>query len=204
MTTSQPVKLLGISGSPRKAGTDFLVQAALAYAGERNAAETAYYSVRNKTIHFCIHCDYCVRKKEGCIYKDDLDDVYRQMAWADAWILATPVYQGQVSGQLKTLLDRVRALVASKPKVLSNKVGAAMAVGGDRNGGQEPALQTIIDFYIINKMLPVGGGSFGANLGATVWSKDRRAQGARQDEDGMATMRKTVNRLMEVALLMRR
>jgi len=41
----------------------------------------------------------------------------------------------------------------------------AIAVGGDRIGGQELAIQQIITFYILNGIIPVSGGSFGANLG---------------------------------------
>ena len=59
----------------------------------------------------------------------------------------------------------------------------------------------MIDFYIINEMIPVGGGSFGANLGATIWSKDKRAKGAEADEEGLRTIHRTVDRLIKVACL---
>jgi len=95
------------------------------------------------------------------------------------------------------MLDRCRAVVAKDPDILRNKVGAAMAVGGDRVGGQEIALQSIHHFYIISEMIPVGGGSFGANLGGTFWSQDRMAEGASEDEEGLRSMRKTMNRMMK-------
>ena len=39
-------------------------------------------------------------------------------------------------------------------------------------------------------MIPVGGGSFGANLGGTIWSKDKGVQGAEEDTEGLkATFR---------------
>lgn len=195
------IRVLGISGSPRLGSTDFSVQTALSYSREKYQVETDYYTVHKKNISFCLHCDYCVRKKEGCVQKDDTQELYPKLEWADAWILASPVYQGHVSGQLKTILDRCRALVAKNPKVFENKVGAAIAVGGDRTGGQDPTLQTIIDFYIINEMIPVGGGSFGANLGGAIWSKDKGAKGAEADEEGLRTIRRTVDRLIKVASL---
>jgi len=71
------------------------------------------------------------------------------------------------------MLDRCRAVVAKDPDILRNKVGAALAVGGDRVGGQETAIQSIHHFYIISEMIPVGGGSFGANLGGTFSLQDR-------------------------------
>ncbi len=193
--------MLGVSASPRVGATDFMVKAALAYARERYPVETDHFSVHHKNIRFCIHCDYCIRKKQGCVHRDDMAELYPKLIWADAWLLATPIYQGQLSGQLKTIMDRCRAVVAGNPKVFNNKVGAAMAVGGDRSGGQEPAMQAIHDFYIIHNMLPVSGGSFGANLGIAVWSKDQKAEGAQQDDQGLRAMRKTVKRLIEVTQL---
>ena len=196
--------MLGVSASPRIGATDFMVKAALTYASEHYAVETDYFSLHHKNIRFCIHCNYCTRKKQGCVHQDDMAELYAKMMAADALLLATPIYQGQMSGQLKTVMDRCRAVVPPNPKVFENKVGAALAVGGDRSGGQEPAIQSIHSFYIIHKILPVSGGLFGANIGIAVWSKDQKAEGARQDDEGMRAMRKTVKRLIEVTQLVRR
>lgn len=196
--SNKKLKLIGISGSPRIGSTDYAVKAALRYAEEKYRVETDYFSANKKTINFCLHCDFCVRKKQGCVHKDDLTGLYPILEQADAWILGSPVYQGAISGQLKTILDRLRASVAREKTVFAGKAGAGLAVGGDRIGGQEPVLKTIIDFYIINEMIPVGGGSFGANLGMTLWSKDNRAEGAEADEEGIKTIHRTVDRLVKV------
>jgi len=193
------IRLLGISGSPRKASTDFVVREALNYAAKKFNAQTDYFSLQNKNISFCIHCDYCLREKKGCIHKDDMLEAYEKMEKANAFIIGTPVYNGSVSGQLKTFFDRCRALVAKNPDALKNKAGAGVAVGGDRLGGQELALLTIHSFYLANKMIPTSGGAFGANLGGTVWSHDSGRKGAQKDKEGLKTVYKTVNRLMELA-----
>ncbi len=187
--------LLGICGSPRIASTDFLVKTALKRAEEKYLIKTKYFTVAGKNLKFCIHCDHCVRTKEGCAFKDDMAQVYPLMEKADAWIIGTPVYQGNISAQTKAVLDRCRALAAKNTHIFRNKVGGAIAVGGDRSGGQEPAIQTIIDFYIINEMVPVGGGAFGANLGGTVWSKDKMIEGAKADSEGLKSIYKMVDRL---------
>jgi len=197
------IRLLGISGSPRKGATAFVVRPALEFANSLGGVETEFISLKGKKIGFFLHCDYCVRTKEGCIQKDDVSDLYPSMEAADGWLLATPVYQGSVSGQLKAVLDRCRAVVARNPDVFKNKVGAAIAVGGDRIGGQEPAIMAIHAFYMANKMIPVSGGPFGSNLGGTVWSRDKRAEGAAADEVGMRSVHRTVERLIEVAKLLK-
>lgn len=196
------MKLLGVSGSPRFKSTDYAVNEALNYARGRHGAEVEYFSVRRKVVEFCIHCDYCIRKRQGCVHKDALVELYPKMQWANAWILGSPCYQGQISAQLKAVLDRCRALVAQDPKVFQNKVGAGIAVGGDRVGGHEQVLHSMIDFYLINEMIPVGGGSFGANLGATLWSQDKGAEGAKADEEGLAALRRVVDRMIDVARLL--
>jgi len=72
----------------------------------------------------------------------------------------------------------------------------AIAVGGDRSGGQELAIQQIITFYTLNGVLAVSGGAFGANLGATFWSKDT-LEGAMEDDEGLRSLRKTMKRFAE-------
>jgi len=47
-------------------------------------------------------------------------------------------------------------------------------------------------------MLPVGGGAFGANLGAAVWSRDKGAAGVQADEEGLAAIRRVVDMLVRV------
>jgi len=195
------VKLFGISGSPRKAATDWIIQEALRYAKEKWKAETRYFSVRGKKLNFCIHCDHCI-KEGGCIHDDAMKEVYAGFEWADAILIGTPVYQGTLSGQAKVVLDRMRAFAASNPRVLREKVGAAVADGGDRIGGQEFAIRTITDFYVINEMIHVGGGAFGANLGATFWSRDKGVAGVQDDREGLKSLYKTVDRLMEVCFMM--
>jgi len=193
------INLLGISGSPRLASTDYVVRDALDYASQKHAAQTEYITLHKRTIGFCNHCDFCVRKREGCIQKDGMEEIYEKLIWADAVLIGTPVYQGNLSGQTKTMLDRFRALVAKDPAALRNKVGAAAAVGGDRIGGQELAIRSILDFYVISEMIPVGGGSFGANLGGTFWSRDKGAEGVSADADGIKSMHRTIDRLISVA-----
>lgn len=204
-TETKPIKILGISGSPRNMATDFLVQEALQITKQKYGAETDYFSSKGKKLNFCIHCDFCVRTKEGCVHKDDISaELYDKMIWADAWIIGTPVYQGTVSAQTKTIMDRCRAIVARDQKIFLNKVGMGIADGGDRIGGQEPAIQTILNFYVINEMIPIGGGSFGANLGGTFWSKDNGAEGVSEDLEGMKSLRKTLKKLIQTTHMVKK
>lgn len=154
--------------------------------------ETRFFTVRGKNIGFCTHCDYCLENKE-CMFKDDMQEVYALLKEADGIIFATPVYNGGVSAQIKAVMDRCRAAVAGDRNFFKYKVGMGIALGGDRVGGQEAALTQIITFFVLNGVVPVSGGFFGANLGATFWTKDT-LEGAKQDEEGFRSLRKTVKK----------
>ncbi|MBO8180325.1 MAG: flavodoxin family protein [Archaeoglobus sp.] len=187
--------ILGISGSPRKKATEYVLTEALKMLEERGF-ETKFFTVRGKQISPCQHCDYCLRHKK-CRIEDDMQELYEMLGEARGIIMATPVYNGGVSAQIKAVMDRCRALVAADYDFFRGKVGMAIAVGGDRIGGQEFAIQQILTFYILNGIIPVSGGSFGANLGATFWSKDT-LEGVKEDEEGFRSLRKTVKRFAEM------
>ena len=114
------ILLFGVSGSPKEGATAYAVKEALRYAKEKFNVETKYFSVRNKDINFCLHCDYCIREKKGCIQNDDLKPALNTLTQANAVIFSTPVYQGTISAQLKTFFDRCRSIVAINPDVLKN------------------------------------------------------------------------------------
>jgi multimeric flavodoxin WrbA len=184
--------ILGVSGSPRTSATEHVCKHALESL-ELLGYETQYWSVLGKKINFCTHCDFC-RKGEGCVFKDDMNTLYPLLEEADAYVFATPVYNGNVSGQMKTLMDRCRALFSRNHKVFRYKPVIAVAVGGDRSGGQEPSIQQIASFFMMNGGVPVSGGTFGANLGASFWSRDS-LEGVLEDTEGFRSLSMTIKRL---------
>lgn len=186
--------IVGICGSPRRQATEHVLEEALRMLQEKGF-QTRLWSVRGKWVDFCAHCDYCLANKE-CVVQDDLQELYALLAQAKGIIFATPVYNGGVSAQTKAVMDRMRAVVASDKNFFKDKAGMGIAVGGDRSGGQEFALMQIHTFFIINGLIPVGGGFFGANLGATFWSKDT-LEGVKLDDEGFRSLRKTVKKFAD-------
>ncbi len=186
--------VVGICGSPRRQATEHILREALRML-EENGVETRFWTVRRKRIEFCTHCDHCPEDRQ-CIYDDDMQELYPLLKEAKGIIFASPVYNGGVSAQTKAVMDRCRALVASDKNFFKHKVGMGITAGGDRSGGQENALLQIHTFYLLNGMIPVSGGFFGSNLGATFWTKDT-LDGAKQDEEGFRSLKKTVKRFAE-------
>ena len=186
--------ILGLCGSPRAKATEHVLRKALEMLEERGF-ETEFYTVRGKDLGFCIHCDHCL-EGAGCILQDDMQELYPLMVEAEGFVIATPVYNGGVSAQVKAVMDRTRALLAADPEAFRGKAGIAIAIGGDRSGGQELALQQIITFYTLNGVLTLSGGFFGANIGAAFWSQDTM-EGIVADEEGFRGLRKTLRRFSE-------
>lgn len=89
---------------------------ALAEAFHRGAQEAGHtvqtVSLRGKTIGFCKGCLACL-KNGRCIIPDDAVEIARQMHDADGIVFATPIYYYEMSGQMKTLLDRANSLYGS-------------------------------------------------------------------------------------------
>ncbi len=194
------MKILGICGSPRDGATEYLLKKALSTLEEDENFETFFISVKDKKIAPCSHCNDCVESRGRCSIDDDMDEVYELLKEADGIIMASPIHFGSISAQLKAIIDRCQALIMEDLDIFKNKVGISIVVGGDRSGGQELAIQQINTFYLLNKIIPLSGGSFGANLGACLWSQDDGANGVMKDEYGLKTLDMTINNFREFLL----
>lgn len=182
-------KILGICGSPRKGATEYAIQLALEEAAKIPGIEIDYWSVRGKKIHPCVHCDACIRKETMCIIQDDIQELEQKILEADGFIIGSPVYDMNITAQLTAVFNRLRPMYLVHPGKLQNKVGACITTGGTRYGGQELTKLPIINFYLMHEML-VTGGLGGCYIGGTIWSKDKKAQGAIDDETGMDTIKR--------------
>lgn len=72
-------------------------------------------SLKGKSIKFCIGCFNCVNTGE-CILKDDVKEMMLKVKNADTIVFVTPIYYYEMSGQLKTFLDRMNPLYDSDYK----------------------------------------------------------------------------------------
>ena len=66
-------------------------------------------SLMGKEIQFCKGCFAC-QKLGRCVIKDDVNDIMAKVLEADVVCWATPIYYYEMSGQMKTLIDRLNAL----------------------------------------------------------------------------------------------
>ena len=104
--------VLVISTSLRnKSNSDILTDRLIA--GAKDAGhEVEYISLKGKEIRFCIGCLSCL-KTQTCVLKDDAIEIAEKMMYADTLVFSTPIYYYEMSGQMKTLLDRMNPLYSS-------------------------------------------------------------------------------------------
>ena len=72
-------------------------------------------SLRNKKISFCRGCFAC-QKIGHCVINDDANDITDKIANADVVVWATPIYYYEMSGQMKTMIDRANSLFSRERK----------------------------------------------------------------------------------------
>ena len=75
--------------------------------------EVTYIRLLDKNIHFCIGCLAC-QKSGVCVLQDDMTSILAAMKAADSIVFATPIYYYEMSGQMKTLLDRSNPLFSAE------------------------------------------------------------------------------------------
>ncbi len=188
------VKIIGIIGSPRKKGnTAFLVEKALESAEDAGANVESIH-LGEMEIESCNACDICKMTGE-CPKDDGINHLLSKIQEAHGLIIGSPVYFGNVSAQLKILMDRSRPLRSDFK--LKDKVGGAITVGGSRNGGQETAISAIHKFLLIHDAVIVGDGSPLAHYGGTGFAG--AAGDIETDDFGIETSKNLGKRIAELS-----
>lgn len=105
------MKVIAINGSPRKDGnTAILLEKALVGALSKKS-ETEMIHLYDLNYKGCISCFACKKlggKSYGkCAVKDDLFEVLKKIESADAFILGSPIYLGEVTGEMRSFLERL-------------------------------------------------------------------------------------------------
>ena len=95
---------------------------------------------------------------------------------SDAIIVGSPVYFGNMSGEVKTFLDNwTLKFDVFRDRKMRNKVGGAFATGASVSNGKEVTILTILGAMLINQMIVVSGGG-GVGASATTGSTRRKWQ----------------------------
>jgi len=186
------MKVLAINGSPRKGGNTQTMIDEAAKVLRKAGIEVESLSIRDLDVRPCTGCELCFDGSWHCPIKDDGLRLIEKMAGADGIILASPIYCGGVTAQLKAIMDR--SVIAYQNKDLKNKVGGAICVGAGSHGGQELAVLQLVSTFAMQDMIVAGPG--GGMPGAMCTANDKGD--ARKDKDGLQSARDLGKRMAEL------
>ncbi|MDR1215113.1 MAG: flavodoxin family protein [Treponema sp.] len=110
------MKIIGFNGSPRKEGNTAWTINKILEGAKEQGAETQSWHFSDLDIKPCRSCWGCKNGDRGCVINDDMRKLYDALEQADALVLGTPVYMGQMSAQAKIFTDRLFASSQFSPR----------------------------------------------------------------------------------------
>ena len=149
--------LLGIAASPRRGGNSGILLREALSGAESAGARVEEIVLNELDFSGCQECGGCEKTGE-CVVDDDMQMLYKKLAEADRFIVASPIFFGSLPGQLKVMIDRCQCLwvdkyVLKKPQPgKTNRKGAFICVRGmKRQDFFESARRLVkIFFAVIN------------------------------------------------------
>ncbi|UQZ90433.1 flavodoxin family protein [Deltaproteobacteria bacterium Smac51] len=120
-----------ILSSPRKGSNSSALALAIGAGVEEAGGAAEVVDLSGLDIKPCLACEACQRNGGKCTQIDGMHAVYPKVAEADILVLSSPVYWFNMSGQLKTFLDRCFAVAMNPDNPFSRKTIAAALSFGD-------------------------------------------------------------------------
>jgi multimeric flavodoxin WrbA len=149
------MKILGISGSPRKndqSSVYRLVQTVL----DNTDTEYELISLRGKSISGCIACLGCV-KDNICIVDDDLALLREKIVEADAFVIGAPNYYSTLNATTHAFLERWFQFRHQTGNMLWGKLAVTVGVGGTSGGFATDELEKFMLYNFIETVAKVQG-----------------------------------------------
>jgi multimeric flavodoxin WrbA len=105
------MKVLAINGSPRKTGSIAILLGKALEGARSKGAETELVHLYDLDFKGCISCFAC-KLKGGtsygkCAYQDELTPILEKIPQVDAIIFGSPIYFGNVTGEMRSFMERM-------------------------------------------------------------------------------------------------
>jgi multimeric flavodoxin WrbA len=180
------MKALLINGSPRNGSNTGILLGRVAEVLGREGIACEIEELRGKTIHGCVGCGACRKRRDGTCptHKDDFGPVLAKMIDADIIVTGSPVYFGSATPELMAVLDRAGYVSRGNGNLFSRKIGGPIAVA--RRAGHNFTYAQQMYWFTINDMIVAGSTYWNIGFGGAAGSVS-------EDEEGI----KTVERFAE-------
>ena len=104
-------KIVILNGSPRRNGNTSALVRAFSDGAEKAGNTVKEFFLGAMDIHGCKGCFGGHSSREcPCVQNDDMNEIYPAVRECDVIVLATPLYYWNMSGQIRTAIDRLFAL----------------------------------------------------------------------------------------------
>lgn len=121
------MNIVCLLGSPRAQSNSSAIAKRFTDTAEKSGAKVKTYTLNNLNYRGCQGCMACKGTLDKCVLNDDLAEVLDAVQQADVLVMASPVYYGEISSQLKGFIDRSFSYL--KPDFMTNPNPARFAPG---------------------------------------------------------------------------
>ena len=149
------MKVLGISGSPRKEGTSGTYKLVKTVV-ENTGCEYEIVSLRGKQISGCIACLGCA-KDNICKVKDDLEPLREKIVEADALVIGGPNYFNTLNALTHAFFERWFQFRHQAGSTMWGKLAVAVGVGGIQGNAPADQIEKMCMYNFIETVAKVQG-----------------------------------------------
>lgn len=131
-----------LNGSPRKKGNTSALVQAFTQGAESAGNTVTEFLLDGMDIRGCKGCFGGHSSREyPCVQRDDMEKIYLTVKNSDVVILASPLYYWNLSGQLRTAIDRLFALEEGDGNLLrGNGRSSALLMAAEGHGFDDVVL----------------------------------------------------------------
>ncbi len=119
-----------ITGSAHRHGTSALLADKFIEGAKEAGHDVFRFDAAFKDIHDCIGCETCNKKGNGCVFKDDMEELNPHLLEADVIVFASPIYYYNINAQVKSVIDR---FYANNSALQGNKKAALLLTMADNS-----------------------------------------------------------------------
>lgn len=130
-----------LNGSPRKKGNTSALVKSFTNGAEAAGNTVTEFFLDGMNINGCKGCFGGHSSREcPCVQKDDMAKIYPKVREADVVVIATPLYYWNMSGQIRTAIDRLFALEEGDGNLLRGQGKACALLMAAEGHGFEDVL----------------------------------------------------------------
>ena len=117
------MKIVVITGSPRKKGNSFAMAEAFIEEAKRCGHTVRRFDAAMMKIGGCHACQTCFKTGKACSFDDDFNTIAPEILEADAVVFTTPVYWYSIPAQIKGVIDRIYSFCVAGKDIAGKKCG---------------------------------------------------------------------------------